>query len=52
MEFVRTEVARLLGDRQIVECKSLPLCVNLLSVAFKVNADRSIKRRLVIDLSR
>jgi hypothetical protein len=42
----------LLEDGQIVECKSPPLCVNPLSVAFKVNADGSIKKRLVIDLSR
>jgi hypothetical protein len=52
MEFVRTEAARLLEDGQIVECKSPPLCLNPLSVAFKVNADGSIKKRLVIDLSR
>jgi hypothetical protein len=52
MDFVRSEVARLLKDGQIVECKSPPRCTNPLSVAFKVNADGSIKRRLVIDLSR
>jgi hypothetical protein len=52
MDFVRSEVARLLKDGQIVECKSPPRCMNPLSVAFKVNLDGCIKRRLVIDLSR
>jgi hypothetical protein len=47
MPYVRAEVARLLADGQIVE-----LCINPLSVAFKVNMDGSIKKRLVIDLSR
>jgi hypothetical protein len=52
MDFVRSEVARLLKEGQIMECKSPPPCTNPLSVAFKVNVDGSIKRRLVIDLSR
>jgi hypothetical protein len=46
MPYVRAEVARLLAAGQIVKVK------NPLSVAFKVNMDRSIKKRLVIDLSR
>jgi hypothetical protein len=52
MPYVRAEVARLLADGQIVEVKTAPLCTNPLSVAFKVNMDGSIKKRLVIDLSR
>jgi hypothetical protein len=52
MPFVRSEVARLLADGQIVESKTPVLCTNPLSVAFKVNTDGSIKKRLVIDLSR
>jgi hypothetical protein len=52
MDFGRSEVTRLLKDGQIVECKSPPRCTNPLSVAFKVNADGSIKRRLFINLSR
>jgi hypothetical protein len=42
MSYIRAEVARLLA----------PLCTNPLSVALKVNMDGSIKKRLVIDLSR
>jgi hypothetical protein len=30
----------------------VPRCKNLLSLAFKINRDRSIKQRLIIDLSR
>jgi hypothetical protein len=52
MPFVRSEVARLLADGQTVESKTPVLCTNPLSVAFKVNTDGSIKKRLVIDLSR
>jgi hypothetical protein len=42
MSYIRAEVARLLA----------PLCTNPLSVALNVNMDGSIKKRLVIDLSR
>jgi hypothetical protein len=52
MPYVRAEVARLLAAGQIVEVETAPLCTNPLSVAFKVNMDGSIKKRLVIDLSR
>jgi hypothetical protein len=52
MVFVRSEVARLLADGQIGESKTPVLCTNPLSVAFKVNTGGSIKKRLVIDLSR
>jgi hypothetical protein len=52
MEFVRAEVARLLEAGQIIEVKATPRCTNPLSVAFKISGDGSIKRRLVIDLSR
>jgi hypothetical protein len=52
MDFVRAEVSRLLEGGQVIECEKPPLCVNPLSVAFKVNGDGSIKQRLVINLSR
>jgi hypothetical protein len=52
MPYLGAEVARLLAAGQIVEVKTAPLCTNPLSVAFKVNMDSSIKKRLVIDLSR
>jgi hypothetical protein len=52
MDFVRAEVSLLLEGGQVVECEKPPLCVNSLSVAFKVNGDGSIKKRLVMDLSR
>jgi hypothetical protein len=52
MDFVRAEVSRLLKGGQVVLCEKPPLCVNPLSVAFKVNGDRSKKKRLVINLSR
>jgi hypothetical protein len=51
MPFVRAEVARLVADRQVIAMEDVPLCCNPLSVAFKVNVDGSVKRRLVIDLS-
>jgi hypothetical protein len=37
---------------QVIEVDKARICTNSLSVAFKVNGDGSIKRRLVIDLSR
>jgi hypothetical protein len=46
MPYVRAEVARLLAAGQIVEEKTTPLCTNPLSVAFKINMDGSIKKRL------
>jgi hypothetical protein len=52
MDFVRTEMARLLKDGQIIESEQPLRCTNPLTVALKVNADGSIKKRLVIDLSR
>jgi hypothetical protein len=52
MDFVRTEVPRLVAAGQVVEVAKAPKVTNPLSVAFKVNPDGSIKKRLVIDLSR
>jgi hypothetical protein len=52
MAFVREEVRRLVKNRQVVEVDHRTTCVNPLSVDFKIKADVSIKRRLVIDLSR
>jgi hypothetical protein len=49
---VRSKVARLLADGLIVESKMPVLCTNPLSMAFKVNTDGSIKKRLVIYFSR
>jgi hypothetical protein len=44
--------ARLLAAGQIVKVPTPPLCTNPLSVAYKVNMDGTIKKRLVINLSR
>jgi hypothetical protein len=52
MAFVREEVDRLVKAGQVVRIASATTCTNPLSVAYKVNADGSIKKRLVIDLSR
>jgi hypothetical protein len=52
MDFIRTEVARLVAAGQVVEVAKATKVTNPLSVAFKVNPDGSIKKRLVIDLSR
>jgi hypothetical protein len=52
MPYVRAEVAKLLAAGQIVKVQTAPLCTNPLSVAFKVNMDGSIKKRLIIYLSR
>jgi hypothetical protein len=52
MPYIRAEAARLLAAGQIVEVKTAPLCTNPFSVAFKVNMDGSIKKRLMIDLSK
>jgi hypothetical protein len=49
MDFVRAEVSCLIEGGQVVECEKPPLCVNPLSVAFKVNGDGSIKKRLVVN---
>jgi hypothetical protein len=49
---MREEVARLVRDGQVVEADQVPRSTNPLSLAFKVNADGTIKKRLVIDLSR
>jgi hypothetical protein len=51
MEFVCLEVKRLVQGGQVIEVDKAPICTYPLSVAFKVNGDGSIKRRLVIDLS-
>jgi hypothetical protein len=51
MDFVRTEVARLVEAGQVVEVAKATKVTNPLSVAFKVNPDGSIKKRLIIDLS-
>jgi hypothetical protein len=50
--YVLEEVRRLVKEGQVVETKTPLRCTNPLSVAFKVNPDGSIKKRLVIDLSR
>jgi hypothetical protein len=52
MDLVRSEVGRLVQGGQVIEVEKAPICTNPLSVAFKVNGDGYIKRRLVIDLSR
>jgi hypothetical protein len=52
MTYVRAEVARLVKDSQVVKMKIAPICTNPLSVAHKINADGSTKKRLCIDLSR
>jgi hypothetical protein len=51
MDFVRLEVERLVQGGQVIKVDKAPMCTNPLSVAFKVNGDGSIKRRLVINLS-
>jgi hypothetical protein len=52
MDFVRSEVGRLVTNGQVIEVKAPVTCTNPLTVAFKVNSNGTIKRRLVIDLSR
>jgi hypothetical protein len=52
MEFVREELKRLLSGGQIVRSSTPMTFTNPLSVAQKLNADGTIKKRLVIDLSR
>jgi hypothetical protein len=52
MDFLQSEVERLVADGQVIEVKAPVTCTNPLTVAFKVNSDGTIKRRLVIDLSR
>jgi hypothetical protein len=52
MAFVRTEVKGLVASGQVIQVDSAPLCTNPLSVALKINSNGSIKKRLVINLSR
>jgi hypothetical protein len=52
MPFVRFEVKRLVKSGQVIQVDSAPRCTNPLSAAFKINSNGSIKKRLVIDLSR
>jgi hypothetical protein len=52
LELVRAEVARLVKKGQVIKVKAPPLCVNPLSVAFKINLDGTIKKRFVINISR
>jgi hypothetical protein len=52
MPFVRSKVKRLVESGQVIQVDSVPRCTNPLSVTFKINSDGSIKKRLVIDLSR
>jgi hypothetical protein len=52
MDFVRKEIARRVEGGQVIKVESPPTCVNPMSVVFEVNGDGSIKKRLVIDLSR
>jgi hypothetical protein len=52
MPFVRSEFKSLVESGQVIQVDSAPRCTNPLSVAFKINSDGSIKKRLVIDLSR
>jgi hypothetical protein len=52
MDFVRQEVNRLVKSGQVIKVKEAPQIVNLLSVAYKINADGTYKARLVTDLSR
>jgi hypothetical protein len=51
MEFVGTEVARLMAAGQVVKFAKATKVTNPLSVAFKVNPEGSIKKRLAINLS-
>jgi hypothetical protein len=44
MDFVRSEVERLVADGQVIEVKAPVTCTNPLTVAFKVNSDGTIKR--------
>jgi hypothetical protein len=48
-EFVRSEVDRLVANRQVVECSHKLRCNNPLTVAL---ADGKVRRRLCLDLSR
>jgi hypothetical protein len=50
MTFVRKEVARLVAEGQVIKVADTPKMTNPLSVAFKINSDGTVKRRLVIDL--
>jgi hypothetical protein len=50
--YIRGEVARLVAKGQVIKVTEPPRCTNHLSVAYKINLDGSVKKRLVIDLSR
>jgi hypothetical protein len=50
-DFVQEEVARLVDSGQVVEWDAKPRCCNPLTVAVKRLDDRSLKKRLVLDLS-
>jgi hypothetical protein len=50
--YIRGEVARLVAEGKVIKVADPPRCTNPLSVAYKINADGSVKKRLVIDLSR
>jgi excinuclease UvrABC helicase subunit UvrB len=50
--FVQEEVVRLVDSGQVVECVAKPRCCNPLLVAIKYLEDGSLKKRLVLDLSR
>jgi hypothetical protein len=39
MQFVRSEVKRLVESGQVIQVDSEPRCTNPLSVAFKINSD-------------
>jgi hypothetical protein len=51
-DFVQEDVARLVDPGQVVECDAKPRCCNPLTVAVKHLEDGSLKKRLVLDLSR
>jgi hypothetical protein len=51
-DFVRQEVARLLGSGQVVEWDTKPRCCNPLTVAVKRMDNGELKKRLVLDLLR
>jgi hypothetical protein len=50
MDFVRHEADRLVEAGQVIEVAKAMRCTNPLSMAFKINGDGFIKKRLVIDL--
>jgi hypothetical protein len=50
--YIRGKVTRLVAKGQVIKVAEPPRCTNPLRVAYKINADGSVKNRLVIDLSR